>query len=73
MKVQLKDLMLKREEMESDISLRSERLRAAGVGMNGNLLDKEVSKHQIISFRELRGAARSLNGRDSHRATHERT
>jgi hypothetical protein len=42
-KVQLKDLMLQREAIESDISLRSERLSAAGVGLHGDLLDKEVS------------------------------
>ncbi len=41
-KVQLNDLMVKREEIEADVSLRSERLDAAAVGLHGSLLDKEV-------------------------------
>lgn len=42
-KAQLNDLILKREEIEGDVALRSERLNVAGVGLHGSLLDKEVS------------------------------
>ena len=41
LKVQLKDLALKRESIEGDIALRSERLEASGVGRSGSLVDKE--------------------------------
>ena len=41
-KVQLQDLMLKREELEGDVARRSERLTAAGVGLRGSLCDDEV-------------------------------
>lgn len=43
LKVQLKDLMLKREEIEGDVALRSARLEAAGVGLHGSLVDPEVA------------------------------
>ena len=42
LKVQLKDLMLRREEIEGDVALRSARLDAAGVGLQGSLVDSEV-------------------------------
>lgn len=42
LKVHLQDLMLKREEIEGDISLRSQRLTAAGVGLKGSLVDGDV-------------------------------
>jgi hypothetical protein len=41
-KVQLQDLILKREEIEGDVARRSERLTAAGVGLKGSLCDDEV-------------------------------
>ena len=41
LKVQLKDLALKRESIEGDIALRSNRLEASGVGRSGSLVDKE--------------------------------
>ncbi|CAL5221224.1 g3376 [Coccomyxa viridis] len=41
LKVQLKDLALRRESIEGDIALRSERLEASGVGRTGSLVDKE--------------------------------
>lgn len=40
--MQLNDLISEREDIEADVSLRSERLNAAGVGLQGSLLDKEV-------------------------------
>ena len=43
LKVQLKGLALQREDMEGDISLRSARLDAAGVGLHGSLVDSEVA------------------------------
>ena len=42
LKVQLQDLMLKREAVEGDISLRSQRLTTARVGLKGSLVDKDV-------------------------------
>ena len=42
LKVQLKDLMLRREEIEGDVALRLARLDAAGVGLQGSLVDSEV-------------------------------
>ena len=41
LKVQFKDLALKRESIEGDIALRSQRLEASGVGRTGSLVDKE--------------------------------
>lgn len=52
-KVQVRDLMLKREDIEADVSLRSERLDAAGVGLHGSLLDKEVWSRISLRFSYL--------------------
>ena len=65
LKVQLKDLMLKREEVEGDVALRSARLEAAGVGLHGSLVDSEVA-HQCCIFHhkrcsERRGISHALN------------
>ncbi|EIE19419.1 hypothetical protein COCSUDRAFT_19635 [Coccomyxa subellipsoidea C-169] len=53
-KVQLNDLMVKREEFEADVSLRSERLDAAGVGLHGSLLDKEGYPRADIDIMSIR-------------------
>lgn len=48
-KVQLNDLISKREDIEADVSLRSERLTVAGVGLEGSLLDNEVGITVLVS------------------------
>ncbi|KAK9914946.1 hypothetical protein WJX75_002695 [Coccomyxa subellipsoidea] len=53
-KVQVRDLMLKREDIEADVSLRSERLDAAGVGLHGSLLDKEGYPRADIDIMSIR-------------------
>ena len=42
LKASLKDLSQRRSQIEQEIAIRSARLEAAGVGLKGSLVDKEV-------------------------------
>ncbi|CAL8468408.1 g7948 [Coccomyxa elongata] len=53
-KVQLNDLISKREDIEADVSWRSERLTVAGVGLEGSLLDKEGYPRADIDIMSIR-------------------
>jgi hypothetical protein len=43
LKASLKELSQRRAQIEQEIAVRSARLEAAGVGMKGSLVDREVS------------------------------
>ncbi len=63
LKVQLKDLALKRESIEGDIALRSERLEASGVGRTGSLVDKEGFPRADIDVAAVRGDRQRIAGK----------
>ena len=60
--VQLKDLALKRESIEGDISLRLERLEASGVGRTGSLVDKEGFPRADIDIAVVRADRQRIAG-----------
>ena len=62
-KVRLKDLALKRESIEGDIALRSERLEASGVGSSGSLVDKEGFPRADIDVAAVRADRQRIAGR----------
>ena len=62
LKVQLKDLLLKRENIEGDIALRAERLEASGVGRTGSLIDKEGFPRADVDIASIRTDRRRLTG-----------
>ena len=62
LKVQLKDLLLKRENIEGDIALRAERLEASGVGRTGSLVDKEGFPRADVDIASIRADRRRLTG-----------
>lgn len=62
LKVQLKDLLLKRESIEGDIALRSERLEASGVGRTQNLVDKEGYPRSDIDVAAVRSDRQRIAG-----------
>ena len=61
-KVQLKDLALKRECIEGDISLRLKRLEASGVGRTGSLVDKEGYPRADIDIAAVRTDRQRIAG-----------
>lgn len=63
LKVQLKDLALKRESIEGDIALRSERLEASGVGRSGSLVDKEGFPRADVDVAGVRFDRQRIAGR----------
>ncbi|CAK0781700.1 hypothetical protein CVIRNUC_005449 [Coccomyxa viridis] len=60
LKVQLKDLLLKRENIEGDIALRAERLEVSGVGRTGSLVDKEGFPRADVDIASIRTDRRRL-------------
>ena len=62
LKVQLKDLLLKRENIEGDIALRVERLEASGVGRTCSLVDKEGFPRADVDIASIRTDRRRLTG-----------
>ena len=62
LKVQLKDLLLKRENIEGDIALRAERLEVSGVGRTGSLVDKEGFPRADVDIASIRTDRRRLTG-----------
>lgn len=49
LKAQLKELSARRARLEQDIAVRTARLEAAGVGMSGSLVDREVRGLALIT------------------------
>ena len=62
LKVQLKDLALKRESIEGDIALRSQRLEASGVGRTGSLVDKEGFPRADVDVAAIRTDRQRIAG-----------
>ena len=64
LQVQLKDLALRRESIEGDIALRSERLEASGVGRTGSLVDKEGFPRADIDVAAVRFDRQRIAGKN---------
>ena len=62
LKVRLKDLALKRESIEGDISLRLKRLEASGVGRTGSLVDKEGFPRADVDIAVVRADRQRIAG-----------